>query len=121
MELLFSYGTLRSKQVQMQIFNKVLSGSPDQILGFKLKSLQIEEEFGMADYVVAVPIIGVVVDVPWCIGKNIDLQYKVCLDLENENRLKTYRKLLMHVTFVSCVWIILTGIFGLIKVPAIQP
>jgi len=55
MELLFSYGTLRSKQVQMQIFNKVLSGTPDQILGFKLKSLQIEEEFGMADYVVAVP------------------------------------------------------------------
>nr|WP_294787385.1 gamma-glutamylcyclotransferase family protein [uncultured Flavobacterium sp.] len=55
MELLFSYGTIRSKQIQMQIFNKVLVGSPDQILGFKLKSLQIEEEFGMADYVVAVP------------------------------------------------------------------
>ena len=55
MELLFSYGTLRSKQVQMQIFNKVLVGTQDQILGFKLKSLQIEEEFGMADYVVVVP------------------------------------------------------------------
>lgn len=55
MELLFSYGTLRSKQIQMQVFNKVLSGTQDQILGFKLKSLQIEEEFGMADYVVAVP------------------------------------------------------------------
>lgn len=55
MEKLFSYGTLRSKQIQMQIFNKVLNGTPDQILGFKLKSLQIEEEFGMADYVVAVP------------------------------------------------------------------
>ncbi len=55
MELLFSYGTLRSKQIQMQIFNKVLVGTQDQILGYKLKSLQIEEEFGMADYVVAVP------------------------------------------------------------------
>jgi gamma-glutamylcyclotransferase (GGCT)/AIG2-like uncharacterized protein YtfP len=55
MELLFSYGTLRSKQIQMQIFNKVLTGTQDQILGYKLKSLQIEEEFGMADYVVAVP------------------------------------------------------------------
>lgn len=55
MELLFSYGTLRSKQIQMQVFNKVLSGTQDQILGYKLKSLQIEEEFGMADYVVAVP------------------------------------------------------------------
>ena len=55
MEKLFSYGTLRSKQIQMQVFNKVLTGAPDQLLGYKLKSLQIEEEFGMADYVVAVP------------------------------------------------------------------
>lgn len=55
MEQLFSYGTLRSKQIQMQIFNKVLTGTADQLLGYKLKSLQIEEEFGMADYVVAVP------------------------------------------------------------------
>ncbi|WP_316633576.1 gamma-glutamylcyclotransferase family protein [uncultured Flavobacterium sp.] len=54
MEQLFSYGTLRSKQIQMQIFNKVLTGTPDQLLGYKLKSLQIEEEFGMADYVVVV-------------------------------------------------------------------
>ena len=55
MEPLFSYGTLRSKQIQMQIFNKILTGTPDQLLGHKLKSLQIEEEFGMADYVVVVP------------------------------------------------------------------
>lgn len=55
MEKLFSYGTLRSKQIQMQIFNKVLTGTADQLLGYKLKSLQIEEEFGMADYVVAIP------------------------------------------------------------------
>lgn len=55
MEQLFSYGTLRSKEVQMRLFNKVLSGTPDQLLGYKLKSLQIEEEFGMADYVVVVP------------------------------------------------------------------
>ncbi|MCP2027734.1 gamma-glutamylcyclotransferase (GGCT)/AIG2-like uncharacterized protein YtfP [Flavobacterium sp. HSC-32F16] len=54
MEQLFSYGTLRSKQIQMQVFNKVLTGTADQLLGYKLKSLQIEEEFGMADYVVAV-------------------------------------------------------------------
>ncbi|MTH15713.1 gamma-glutamylcyclotransferase family protein [Flavobacterium sp. LC2016-01] len=54
MEQLFSYGTLRSKQIQMQVFNKVLTGTPDKLLGYKLKSLQIEEEFGMADYVVAV-------------------------------------------------------------------
>ena len=55
MEKLFSYGTLRSKQIQMQLFNKLLKGTQDQLLGYKLKSLQIEEEFGMADYVVAVP------------------------------------------------------------------
>ena len=55
MEKLFSYGTLRSKQIQMQVFNKILTGTADQLLGYKLKSLQIEEEFGMADYVVVVP------------------------------------------------------------------
>ncbi len=55
MEQLFSYGTLRSKQIQMQVFNRLLTGTADQLLSYKLKSLQIEEEFGMADYVVAVP------------------------------------------------------------------
>lgn len=55
MEKLFSYGTLRSKEIQMRIFNKLLTGTPDQLLGYKLKSLQIEEEFGMTDYVVVVP------------------------------------------------------------------
>ncbi|KFF04250.1 gamma-glutamylcyclotransferase family protein [Flavobacterium reichenbachii] len=55
MEQLFSYGTLRSKEVQMRLFNKILTGKQDQLLGHKLKSLQIEEEFGMADYVVVVP------------------------------------------------------------------
>ncbi|KAF2328818.1 gamma-glutamylcyclotransferase family protein [Flavobacterium ginsenosidimutans] len=54
MEKLFSYGTLRSKEIQRQIFNRVLTGTADQVLGYKLKSLKIEEEFGMADYVVAV-------------------------------------------------------------------
>jgi gamma-glutamylcyclotransferase (GGCT)/AIG2-like uncharacterized protein YtfP len=55
MEQLFSYGTLRSKEIQMRLFKKLLTGTPDQLLGHKLKSLQIEEEFGMADYVVVVP------------------------------------------------------------------
>ena len=55
MEQIFSYGTLRSKEIQMQVFNKLLTGTPDQLMGYKIKDLQIEEEFGMADYVVAVP------------------------------------------------------------------
>jgi gamma-glutamylcyclotransferase (GGCT)/AIG2-like uncharacterized protein YtfP len=70
MEKLFSYGTLRSKEIQRQVFNRILTGSADQLLDHKLKSLQIEEEFGMADYVVVVPstdpsdiIYGVVFDV----------------------------------------------------------
>lgn len=55
MEQIFSYGTLQSKEIQMQIFNKVLIGTPDQLFGYKLKDLKIEEEFGMADYFVATP------------------------------------------------------------------
>ncbi|MEN2413715.1 gamma-glutamylcyclotransferase family protein [Flavobacterium mesophilum] len=55
MEKLFSYGTLRSKEIQRQVFNRILTGTADQLLGYKLKSLKIEEEFGMADYVVVVP------------------------------------------------------------------
>lgn len=55
MEKLFSYGTLRSKEIQRQVFNRILTGTVDQLLDHKLKSLQIEEEFGMADYVVVVP------------------------------------------------------------------
>lgn len=55
MEQLFSYGTLQSKEIQMQVFNKILTGTPDQLTGYKLKDLKIEEEFGMTDYFVAMP------------------------------------------------------------------
>lgn len=55
MEQIFSYGTLQSKAIQMQVFSRLLSGTPDQLLGYKLKDLKIEEEFGMADYFVAIP------------------------------------------------------------------
>ena len=55
MEQLFSYGTLQSKEIQMQVFNKLLSGTEDKLLGYKLKDFQIEEEFGMEDYFVAIP------------------------------------------------------------------
>lgn len=55
MEQIFSYGTLQSKAIQMQVFRRLLSGTPDQLLGYKLKDLKIEEEFGMADYFVAIP------------------------------------------------------------------
>ena len=54
MEQFFSYGTLRSKEIQMRVFNRILNGTPDQLLGHKLKDLQIEEEFGIEDYHVAI-------------------------------------------------------------------
>lgn len=54
MEQFFSYGTLRSKEIQMRVFNRILNGTHDQLLGYKLKDLQIEEEFGIEDYHVAV-------------------------------------------------------------------
>ncbi|MDA6068445.1 gamma-glutamylcyclotransferase [Flavobacterium sp. AC] len=54
MEQFFSYGTLRSKEIQMRVFNRILNGTPDQLNGHKLKDLQIEEEFGIEDYHVAV-------------------------------------------------------------------
>ena len=55
MEQIFSYGTLRSKEIQMQVFNRLLTGTPDQLTGYKIKDLQIEEEFGMENYFVATP------------------------------------------------------------------
>ena len=55
MEHIFSYGTLQSKEIQIQVFNKLLTGTLDQLKGYKLKDLKIEEEFGMADYFVAIP------------------------------------------------------------------
>ncbi|WP_432221197.1 gamma-glutamylcyclotransferase family protein [Flavobacterium sp. TMP13] len=55
MEQLFSYGTLQSEEIQIQVFNKLLTGTADQLLGYKLKDLKIEEEFGMEDYFVAIP------------------------------------------------------------------
>lgn len=55
MEQIFSYGTLQSKEIQMQVFNRRLTGTPDQLLGYTIKDLKIEEEFGLEDYFVAIP------------------------------------------------------------------
>ena len=42
MEQIFSYGTLQSKEIQMQVFNRRLTGTPDQLLGYTIKDLKIE-------------------------------------------------------------------------------
>jgi hypothetical protein len=43
MPLLFSYGTLRFDDVQLTTFGRKLSGEPDQLVGFSLDSIEIED------------------------------------------------------------------------------
>ncbi len=43
MPLLFSYGTLRQKSVQMATFGRILQGSADQLVGFELTLVQIND------------------------------------------------------------------------------
>ena len=50
MENLFAYGTLRDKEVQETVFGRVLTGIPDKLIGYAVKEILIEEEFGMTEY-----------------------------------------------------------------------
>lgn len=50
MENLFAYGSLKEKDVQELIFGRVLKGIPDKLIGYALKKINIEEEFGMTAY-----------------------------------------------------------------------
>jgi hypothetical protein len=43
-ELLFSYGTLRLEAVQLELFGRRLSGTPDALPGFELATLKIDDE-----------------------------------------------------------------------------
>lgn len=54
MENLFAYGTLRDEDVQETIFGRKLTGTPDILLGYAIKKIHIEEEFGMAEYPIIV-------------------------------------------------------------------
>ncbi|MET0898651.1 MAG: gamma-glutamylcyclotransferase family protein [Mycobacterium sp.] len=42
-ELLFSYGTLRQRDVQLAVFGRELSGRPDAIVGFDLDHVTITD------------------------------------------------------------------------------
>lgn len=42
-ELLFSYGTLQNTPVQLETFGRKLSGSKDQLLGYKLEMVKITD------------------------------------------------------------------------------
>lgn len=43
MENLFSYGTLQSKQVQLDVFGRILKGQPDIVIGYKKEMIKIKE------------------------------------------------------------------------------
>jgi len=50
MENLFAYGTLKDKEIQETIFGRVLAGTPDKLVGYAIKEINIEEEFGVIGY-----------------------------------------------------------------------
>jgi hypothetical protein len=50
MPLLFSYGTLRDAAVQLRVFGRRINGTPDEILGFTRRSIDISSpDFAAAD------------------------------------------------------------------------
>jgi gamma-glutamylcyclotransferase (GGCT)/AIG2-like uncharacterized protein YtfP len=55
MEKLFAYGTLKDKDIQETIFGRILKGNPDTLVGYVVKQIHIEEEFGMEPYPIITP------------------------------------------------------------------
>lgn len=50
MENLFAYGSLKDPEIQENIFGRVLTGTPDKLIGYAVKKIHIEEEFGVIPY-----------------------------------------------------------------------
>jgi gamma-glutamylcyclotransferase (GGCT)/AIG2-like uncharacterized protein YtfP len=50
MEKLFTYGTLQNEDVQETIFGRTLQGTTETLIGYTLKEILIEEEFGIEPY-----------------------------------------------------------------------
>ncbi len=50
MENLFAYGTLKDKEIQERIFGRILKGNPDNLIGYIITEISIEEEFGIIQY-----------------------------------------------------------------------
>jgi len=44
MENLFSYGTLQKPKVQIDLFDRILQGSPDDLKGYKIAPIEIRDE-----------------------------------------------------------------------------
>jgi gamma-glutamylcyclotransferase (GGCT)/AIG2-like uncharacterized protein YtfP len=50
MEKLFAYGTLTDREIQERLFGRILKGTSETLIGYVLKEIQIEEEFGLVKY-----------------------------------------------------------------------
>lgn len=50
MENLFAYGTLKDKEIQEKIFGRILKGTSNNLIGYVIKDIPIEEEFGIIQY-----------------------------------------------------------------------
>ena len=44
MEYLFSYGTLQKTKVQIDLFDRILQGSPDALKGYNMVPIEIRDE-----------------------------------------------------------------------------
>jgi len=44
MDHLFSYGTLQKKKVQIDLFDRILQGSPDVLKGYMIAPIEIRDE-----------------------------------------------------------------------------
>ena len=47
---LFSYGTLRENSVQLTLFNRLLSGTPDTLLNYRLTQIKLSDQDGTEHY-----------------------------------------------------------------------
>ncbi|MFV8335584.1 gamma-glutamylcyclotransferase family protein [Flavobacterium sp. RSP29] len=50
MEKLFAYGSLQNEDIQKDLFGRILEGTPETLIGYIVKEIQIEEEFGLVHY-----------------------------------------------------------------------
>lgn len=50
MEKLFAYGSLQNEDIQKDLFGRILEGTPETLIGYVIKQIQIEEEFGIVNY-----------------------------------------------------------------------
>ena len=50
MEKLFAYGSLQNEDIQKDLFGRILEGTQETLIGYVVKKIQIEEEFGLVQY-----------------------------------------------------------------------